>query len=113
LSEQFDDMLPDLEGLEEQAARELLERAHQIAQLSQHPGWSVYCDYLVAQTISLQTRILDGRCTSFEDYKEKTGRVAGIRLALEAPNKLDEQIRVMREQAALAEEEEVEFERGS
>jgi len=107
----LEDLLPDLEGLDEQYERALLEKAHRIAQLSQHPGWAEYCDYLVRLTEGLQLRILEGKCRSFDEYKEMTGRVAGMRKAMKAPDELAAQVQALHEQAIINEEE-VEFHRG-
>lgn len=105
---QLEDLLPDLEGLEEQATRELLERAHQINQLTQHPGWAVFCDYLIALTTPVQVAVLEGKVRSEEDYRERVGFIRGVRTAMLAPDRLAGQVQAMHEQA-LDDMEDVEF----
>lgn len=97
-SPEFDGLLPDLEGLDEQNLRDLIERSHQIHLLTQHPGWVYFRDYLVALTGSAQNMILSGSCKTYEDYRAKTGYVSGVRAALEAPDRLIERVRRLQEE---------------
>lgn len=95
---EFNGVRPDLEGDEEtKKLHELIERTHKIEQLTQHPGWPLYVDYLTSLTVSLQQLILSGRCTDIEDYRRKTGVVEGLRTAIESPKILVD--RIVRAQA--------------
>lgn len=96
----LDDLLPDLEGIEGENLRGLIERAHQIALLTQHPGWPIYADYLIGLTTSAQTRIFEGHVQDMEEYRKLVGFISGIREALQASDKLQGTIQALREQAA-------------
>ena len=89
---ELDQVRPDLEGTPEDELRRLIERAHQIEMLTQHPGWSFFRDYLIHMTTTTQRYVLDGRCKSFDEYAAKTGYVRGIQEAIEAPGKLLSQV---------------------
>jgi hypothetical protein len=105
------DVLPDLEGVEDKELRDLIERAHRVAQLTQHPGWPEFYDYLVSVSMSAQNRLCDGYVTSMEEYNRLVGKIEGIREAIFATDKLNDLVRRKHEQA-FEYMEEVEFDRG-
>ena len=98
---ELQDLRPDLEGTDRSELHALIERAHQIELLTQHPGWAFFRDYLIGLTTSTQNYILSGHCKSFDEYRDKTGFVKGLRAAMDAPTILFE--RVGRLQAELDE----------
>ena len=67
--------------------RALREQAHQISELTKHPGWGVYTDYLEWQVMApLKKQVLnDSGVTSLEDYKKLAGFLAGVHRALDVP----------------------------
>jgi len=85
---ELEDLLPDLEGTGDAELHALIERAHQIELLTQHPGWPLLADYLTHLTIQTQSYVLGGNCKTLEDYAAKTGFVRGLQEALDAPVKL-------------------------
>ena len=95
----FQDLLPDLEGTEQKELHALIERAHQIELLTQHPGWPLFRDYLINLTTSSQNFILSGACKSFDEYRDKTGYVKGLRAAMDAPHLLLERVARMQAEA--------------
>lgn len=96
----FDNVLDDLEGMEEGELRDLIERTHQIRDMTSHPGWAFLQDYLVALTTKHQRRILSGYCRDIESYRAETGYVKGLQAALEAPDKLQDRIARLQERLA-------------
>lgn len=100
--EEFQGVLDDLDGMSEGTLRAQIERAHMVAQLTEHPGWPLFCDYLIALTTTLQRKVLNGNCQSLEEYRFETGRVSGMREAIEAPERLMVRVRRMQEQVEQA-----------
>jgi hypothetical protein len=101
---EFDGVLEDLEGLDERNIRDLIDRSGHIQNLTTHPGWIYYQDYLIAITGALQNVIISGSCKNLEDYRVKTGYLQGIRAAIEAPERLQQ--RVLRIQENLTSDDE-------
>ena len=58
--------------------RQLIEFAHQIQELQQHPGWRPFRDYLLTRTAAIQRRLVLGNFSSMEEYKDKAGWLRGI-----------------------------------
>jgi hypothetical protein len=86
------DLRPDLEGTDDAELHALVERAHQIELLTQHPGWPLFRDYLIGLSMASQNYILSGTCKSFDDYRDRTGYVKGLRAAMDAPQMLLERV---------------------
>jgi len=105
---EFEHLRDDLEGLDEAQLRELIERASQIEALTEHPGWTYLMDYLAHVTATTQEFVLFGKCTSLDEYRFHTGRIAGLRMVMEAPQALRQAVimrfQQMEEAALLAEE---------
>lgn len=97
--DEFEFVKADLEGMEEKDLHDLIERAHQVQQLTHHVGWKFFHDYLTALTATSQHRILLGRCESIEEYRFYTGYVQGMREAIEAPERLLRQVALLQAQA--------------
>jgi hypothetical protein len=100
--DRLDDVLPDLQGFDDEAFRELLSRASLIAEMTQHRGWPIFCDYMIATTASLQRRLIEGYCQNQEEYRELVGQLKGIRSVLQAPDRLIETVQNMHQQAEAA-----------
>jgi len=94
----FSDLREDLEGTPEADLRALIERAHQIESMTQHPGWSYYRDYLIHLTTGTQRYVLDGRCKNLDEYRDKTGFIKGIQEAIDAPAKLLSHVAILQAQ---------------
>lgn len=89
---EFEGVLEDLEGLDERNIRDLIDRSGHIQELTRHPGWVYYQDYLVAITGTMQNLILSGACKNLEEYRKQTGYVQGVRAAIEAPERLQQRV---------------------
>ena len=90
--DEFTNVLGDLEGLDEGQLRDLIERSQRIQDLTEHPGWGLFIDYLIDLSTRSQRKVVSGSCKSFEDYKYETGRIAGLVEAMEAPARLIQQV---------------------
>ena len=93
---EFEGVLADLQGYTDAEVREMIERSSRIQDMTNHPGWPMFKDYLVALTASHQRRILGGYCGSMEEYRRETGFVDGLQAALNAPKTLAEQVELVR-----------------
>lgn len=68
--------------------RELQELAHQLEELTRHPGWKVMVDYVhfgAGMLAHHQKYLLSGNCKSPEEYQRYAGWVAGSQAVLDAP----------------------------
>ena len=68
--------------------RELQELAHQLEELTRHPGWPIlvhYSNYGAGGMDAQQKRLIGGHCESQEEYKRLAGWVAGANHVLTAP----------------------------
>lgn len=71
---------------------DLVERLHQIEQLTAQPGWALLEDYLKAETVAHQNRLLSGRIDSLDEYKRLTGWLDGVFFYRLAAKRLRDQI---------------------
>ena len=81
-------------SLTEDEYRALVEQAHQVYELTQHPGWEVFLDYLRFSDGALaarQVQLLKGAARTWEDYQHRTGFIAGVQYAIDAPERLEQQ----------------------
>ena len=69
----------------EEEARERIEVAFQLEQLTQHPGWPVLRDFVQSRAVAKQNRLLTGSITHIEEYKKEAGWLAGANDVLQAP----------------------------
>lgn len=95
--DELSDLRADLDGTDDQALKELLERVAAIEQLTTHPGWPFFVDYLKALTAQTQRYVLDGACDDMASYKQRVGFVRGLTEAMNAPVVLNERIRRLQE----------------
>ena len=68
--------------------RELQELAHQLDELTRHPGWAVlvnYAHYGDGMQAQQQKRVLAGSCKTPEEYQRWTGWIAGSQAVLDIP----------------------------
>lgn len=84
MSETADLIAREFADYDDDQLRELHERVAQIGEMTQHPGWGLYKDLVLAKTTARQRVILAGRLSP-EDYNRETGWVAGAIAALDAP----------------------------
>lgn len=85
------------EVLSEDDFRDLIERAHQIRELTRHPGWEYFTDWLAYRVRSAQGKLLGGDISDINDYKLQAGIMRGVQLALHAAD--DTQLLVDNERA--------------
>lgn len=70
------------------ALRDLQELAHQLHELTQHPGWAVFVHYARhgdGMQFAQQRRVLNGSCATPEEYQRWTGWIAGSQAVLDIP----------------------------
>lgn len=66
--------------------RALQEQAHQLEELTRHPGWPVLVDFMETISRAAKLRVLNGKLMSVEEYKSVTGELIGIHKVLDAPS---------------------------
>lgn len=79
--------------MNDQELRDLQELAYQLEELTRHPGWSVFKDFVVFSSggqASKQRYVLNGKCKDDKDYMFHTGWIAGSQFALDAPDRVAE-----------------------
>jgi len=98
--------------MNDETYRALVEQSHQLQELTRHPGWPVFQDYLLTVVQAPITRsIVNGGAKDFEEYKERTGFCKGITRALNVPDEVGEQVlheRERRQEAEVAARDEAE-----
>lgn len=99
---EFESLRNDLEGLEDEYLRNLIERASLIDELTHHPGWALFVEYLMALSASMEERMLKSYAKSFDEYRFETGKLAGLQTAIQAPTRLQVAVRIAQEQAEQA-----------
>lgn len=70
--------------------RALVERAHQVGELTKHQGWTVLVDFVLhgpGGSAATQRRVVNG-AASWDDYLKDIGRVHGIQFVVDAPGRL-------------------------
>ena len=75
--------------------RALVEQAHQVSELRQHPGWAVYSDYLnwVVMAPLKQKVLNDNGVTNIEEYRRLAGFLSGVHRALGVADELGKQVK--------------------
>lgn len=77
--------------------RELTERAHRIRKLTETPDWQVLVEYVQTRVEAEQKWLMSGHAKTVEDYRGKAGWVQGAMHVLEAPDRIDDEVKRMRE----------------
>ncbi len=62
--------------------RQMVEWAHSVHEMMQHPGWAAYQDFLYSEIAAMQGRIQSGSLDTLEAYKFWTGKIQGITQAI-------------------------------
>lgn len=78
------------------ALRELLERQHLILDMQATPGWEMWRDFLAAEQVGYQRRLLTGKHKDMLDYRYDAGFCEGIRFALGVSETLGQRVSAMR-----------------
>lgn len=65
--------------------RNLVEVAHLLRELTEHPGWLVLQEIAEQQTRRETSYLLEGRAKTHDDYKSKAGWVSGALWVLAVP----------------------------
>lgn len=86
--------------LTEEELRGLIEQAHQIQILTEHPGWPVFVDWLHHRAEPHQRRVLNGGYKNLEDYREGVGFIKGVQVALQAAADTQQLVRTERDNGA-------------
>jgi hypothetical protein len=89
--------------------RALVEQAHQLDELTKHPGWEVLTDFVYhggGGSVKRQHRLVNGQLTTFEEYVKETGWLQGAHHVIEAPKTVAGMVATAREQLADMEEAE-------
>lgn len=79
------------------ALRLLIERHHLIVEMQQTPGWALWRDYLAAEAGGYQRRLLYGQHKEMLDYQRDAGVLHGIRIALDADQRLAQRVSALRD----------------
>jgi hypothetical protein len=80
--------------------RQLTEQAHRIRKLTEHPDWAVLVEYVQGRIEAEQRWLMNGHAKTVEDYRGRAGWVQGAMHVLEAPDRIDEEVKRAREEAA-------------
>ncbi len=94
--------MSNLDAYADDPTRQLIEDAHQLQELSNHPGWQVLLRLADGQIQAWQNRMNSGSFKTLEDYKQCAGWLDGARKLLAIPH--DVQRELVRVQEAAAEE---------
>lgn len=70
--------------------RALIEQAHQLRELTKHPGWAVLVDFMEIRMRGDKLKVLNGKCVDLDDYRKLTGSLQGIHAVLDAPKIVQE-----------------------
>ena len=66
--------------------RALIEQAHQLHELTKHPGWAILVDYAQFKIINPAQRVVnDGNVADLAEYKKQAGFLQGVRRAVNIP----------------------------
>ena len=71
--------------------RELIERSHQLKELSKHPGWEVLVDLVYfgpGGSSTHQRKVISGS-PSWEEYQKDIGFIRGVHFVIEAHERLE------------------------
>lgn len=71
---------------------DLIERAHQVSELVDQPGWRVLAEEITRRADAEQRRLLDGQAESVEEYRAWAGWIQGAKAALLVPERLAERV---------------------
>lgn len=75
--------------MNDEQLRELQELAYQLSELTNHPGWQVFKDFVLfgdGGQAAKQRYVIGGKCRDDKDYMFHTGWIAGSQFALDAPD---------------------------
>lgn len=64
--------------------RALIEQAHQLHELTLHPGWPILVDFMLVKMAADKKRILSGDIVHMDQYREMTGYFNGVHATLNA-----------------------------
>ena len=82
--------------------RALIEQAHQLHELTKHPGWPILVDYANDQIMRpMKYRVLnDGNIPELAEYKKLAGFLMGMHRALDIPAEVEKLAANARSRAA-------------
>lgn len=89
--------------MEDDDYRALIEQAHQVRELTKHPGWDVFVDYLRfggGGAARKQHDLVNGAAKDYVDYSRIVGWLDGVDYAINAPERLDAQTELERKRRA-------------
>jgi hypothetical protein len=84
--------------------RDLKERSSLIQELTKHPGWEIYCDRAKATMLQKQRRLVQGLCSSYEDYKQECAFTDGLEFMLRLPERVNAELQQALDQEQAARE---------
>jgi hypothetical protein len=94
--------------MDDEELRDLQERVQVIMDMTSSPGWALLMDAARAALIAKQTRILQGKCETHEEYMAECAFGDGVEYLIGLPNRLQRSLD--REHALREEEREEEYE---
>ena len=70
--------------------RALIEQAHQLHELTKHPGWEVLVDYCNVVMAPVKRRLLnDSGVDTLDEYKKLSGYLAGMHRVVDVPAEVE------------------------
>jgi hypothetical protein len=70
--------------LTEDEYRVLVEQAHQVYEMTKHPGWSLLVDYLHMKMKGDKLKVLNNDCQDLDEYRKIAGKLVGIHFVIDA-----------------------------
>lgn len=92
--------MSNLDAYADDPIRQLIEDAHQLQELTRHPGWQVLTRLSGKDIEAWQTRMNSGKFKSLEEYKFCAGWLDGARQLLDVPATVQRQLERTQEAAA-------------
>lgn len=65
--------------------RDLQERTQLVAEMAQHPGWSMLVDRARVTLFNRQQRLILGRAKDYEEYIKETAWMEGLSFLMDLP----------------------------
>lgn len=71
-----------------EAGQERREHAHQLHELTQHPGWVILTREAEKKIHALQRRLIDGKAADYAEYRDWAAHAAGMLEVFDIPERV-------------------------
>lgn len=81
--------------MDDELFRALQEQSHHLLELTKHPGWEVFVDYLRFAPDGgavRQNQLVNGGAKDFNDYSLRVGWLKGVQYAIDAPSSVQQKV---------------------